>query len=107
MRIEFRQSGGVAGIIRPPPPAIDTESLPPEEARKWHDLVAASHFFNLPDKSPPQPGGDAFSYTITVHDGGRSHTVQAQGRTASPGLNALIEELRRGALPKPKPPMGG
>ena len=103
VRIEFQQSGGVAGIVRRPAAAIETESLPPDEARRWQDLVAASDFFNLPEKTAPQPGADAFSYTITVHDGGRTHTVRAQGRTGSPGLDGLIEELRRSALQKPKP----
>jgi hypothetical protein len=103
MRIEFQQSGGVAGIVRRPAPAIETESLPPEAAGKWRDLVAASDFFDLPEQVPRQPGADAFSYTITVHDGGRTHTVRAQGRTGLAGLDALIEELRRSALQKPKP----
>ena len=54
MRIEFLQSGGVAGVRRAPL-IIDTTSLPTEEARRWHNLVAAAEFFNLPSASLPGP----------------------------------------------------
>jgi hypothetical protein len=102
MRIEFRQSGGVAGIARPPL-KIDTASLPADEAQKWHDLVAAADVFELPPASPVGPRRDAFSYHIKVEEGGRSHIVQTHYGAGSPALDALLERLRQAALAAPKP----
>jgi hypothetical protein len=95
MKIQFQQSGGVAGISRPAV-TVDTTSLPPDEAKQWHDLVAAADFFSLPSVTPPGPHRDAFSYRITVEDGGQQHSVQTTSGMAASSLNPLIERLRHG-----------
>jgi hypothetical protein len=101
MRIEFQQSGGVAGIRRPVL-TIDTASLPAEEAQRWHDLVDAADFFNLASAGPPAAARDAFSYRITVDLDGHTHTIQAHAGGATPALHTLIEHLRQAALPTPE-----
>jgi hypothetical protein len=94
VKIEFRQSGGVAGIVRPPK-IIDTDALPAAEANRWHDLVAAADFFQLPSALPGSPHPDAFSYVVTIEQGGRSHTVQARQGDGTSALDQLLEHLRR------------
>jgi hypothetical protein len=93
MRIEFQQSGGVAGVARPPR-TIDTKLLPAEEARRWQDLVTTADFFNLPPVALPGLRRDSFTYRITVEAAGRSHTVRTHVGAESPALDALIEQLR-------------
>jgi hypothetical protein len=100
MRIEFQQSGGVAGIRRPAV-TIDTASLPPEEAGKWHELVTAADFFNLPAASSAGAARDAFSYRITVEADGRRHTIQTHDAAASPSLRLFIDRLRRAGSATP------
>lgn len=96
MRIEFRQTGGVAGIPRRPV-VIDTAQLSPDQAQRWHDLVAAADLFNLPAVSPLGSRRDPFVYQITVDADGRRAAIQTHSGAASPGLNALIEALRHEA----------
>jgi hypothetical protein len=97
MRIDFQQSGGVAAIARPPV-VIDTAGMDRQQAQKWHDLVAAADFFNLPPTFPPGPGGDAFSYRITVGQDGRRHTIHTRRGVGPAALDALIEHLRQAGL---------
>jgi hypothetical protein len=94
MKIELRQSGGVAGIIRPTR-TIDTDTLPEAEASRWRDLVAAADFFRLPTSIAAGPRRDAFTYVVTVEEQGRSHTVQTQQGADFPALDRLIEQLRQ------------
>src|SRR5581483_4124690 len=98
MLIEFQQSGGVAGIRRPPH-VIDTTTLPAEEARDLHDLIDGADFFNRPTAEPGGPRRDAFSYRITVRAGDRVHTIDTQGGAAP--LRALVERLRTLAGARP------
>ena len=101
MRIEFLQTGGVAGIRRPAL-TIDTTSLPAEEAQQWHNLVAAADFFNQSSARPPSTHRDAFSYHITVDAEGQRHDIQTHVGAATPALDTLIEHLRQARLNTPK-----
>jgi hypothetical protein len=98
MRIHFEQSGGFAAGIRRPTVTIDTATLPPDEAKTWHDLVSAANFFNLPATTPPGPARDAFSYQITVESEGKKHTIRTQGGSVPGALSPLIERLRQNGL---------
>lgn len=94
MRIEFRQSGGVAGILRPSR-TIDTDTLPATEASRWHELVATANFFELPSNIAAEHRRDAFSYVVKVDHENRSHTVRAEEGAGSPALDRLLEALRQ------------
>jgi hypothetical protein len=94
MRIEFVQSGGVAGLPRPLL-TIDTDSLSDEQSRIWQELVRAADFFNLPPSTPPSPRRDSFSYRITINADGRQHTIQTCDGAGPPALDALLEQLRQ------------
>jgi hypothetical protein len=98
MKIHFEQSGGIVAGVRRPPVTIDTETLPPADAKQWQDLVAATDFFNLPTKSPPGAARDAFAYHITVEADGKRHSLDAQGKAVSGALASLIERLRQSGL---------
>jgi hypothetical protein len=100
MRIQFEQSGGIVAGVRRTPVVVDTATLPPEEAKAWHDLVTAANFFDLPASTPAGNARDAFSYQVTVESGGRQHTVQTQGGPVPAALSPLIERLRQRARPR-------
>lgn len=94
MIISFRQSGGVLGAARPSR-TLDTDSMPATEAARWHGLVAEAGFFQLPASPPASPRRDAFSFVVTVEDGGRAHTVRTEYCGGDTPLDRLLEQLRR------------
>jgi hypothetical protein len=95
MRIHFEQSGGFVAGVRRPSVTIDTAALPADEAKAWHDLVAAADFFNHSATSSPGPARDAFTYRVTVEGEGKQHTVETQSGAVPGGLSPLIERLRQ------------
>lgn len=97
MIINFESEGGFAhfpGLSRPL--RIDTADLPPEEAKDVEDLVQRAHFFDQAAVlgTPPPGAADLRSYTITVQDGGRTHTVTTSEALSDEALRDLIEHLR-------------
>jgi len=73
---------------------IDTASLPPEEAQALREMVDAAGIYDLPAKpDAPAPGSDRFSYTLTVDDAGRQHSVEVGEAGASDALRALLRRL--------------
>jgi hypothetical protein len=94
MRIHFQQSGGVAGLRRPPV-TVDTDSLPPHEAGEWTGLVAAADVFNLPPSSPAGPGADRSQYQVSVETEGRQHTITVFDGAIPAALRPLIDRLRQ------------
>ena len=74
--------------------SIDTGSLPAIEAKRVQDLVDSSGFFSLPEKLPrPKAGADYFTYSLTVEDGERSHSVEAAEPSLPERLRPLIRYL--------------
>jgi hypothetical protein len=96
MQIEFERSGGFAGMSLKT--AIDTKSLPAEEAKQLRQLVDAADFFNLPPKiAPKTPQPDRFQYQLTVRENDKQHTVEV-GEQATPGtLRPLLDRLMTAA----------
>jgi hypothetical protein len=89
MRIDLQRTGGVAGIRLASSTASDT--LPQPAARELTRLVEASNFFALPARIDAEgAAGDRFTYTITIDDGSRSHTVQVSDAAAPAALRPLI-----------------
>lgn len=97
MVINFESGGGFAhfpGLSRPV--RIDTADLAPEQAEKLTGLVQRARFFEQPAEvgTPPPGAADLRSYTITVEDGARTHTVQTSDALSDPALRDLVEHLR-------------
>ena len=101
MRIEFERVGGVAGIrLRG---SIDTDVLPPEEAKSWQALVEKAQLGQMRQSS--RAGGrtrDSFEYWLTVKDGGKRSSVRMTDETLPPSATPLIDRLLALAK-KPKP----
>jgi hypothetical protein len=97
MHVEFATSGGFAyfpGLARPV--VIEASQLPEEEARQLDDLVAASHFFDLPEPtastmSPSSP--DCRQHTITIEKGGQCHTLIVNEPIEDSGIKQLVSFL--------------
>jgi emfourin len=95
--INFESGGGFAhfpGLSRPV--RIDTGKLAPEQADRLEGLVQRANFFEQPSEvgTPPPGAADLRSYTITVQDGDRTHTVQTSDALTDPALRDLVEHLR-------------
>jgi hypothetical protein len=73
---------------------VDTHKLAAGEAKKVQDLVEAAGFFTLPEKFPkPRAGADYFTYSLTVEDGDKSHSVEVSEPSAPESLRPLIRYL--------------
>jgi hypothetical protein len=101
IKVYYESSGGIMGTRTSV--LVDTNSLPPDEARQLRDLINNSNFFDLPSKSPPPQKGaaDYFLYKITVEaddDERKTHTIQTNDITMPPELAPLIDFLQGKAL---------
>jgi hypothetical protein len=96
MKVQFQTSGGIAyfpGLAKPV--TIDTAQAP-QDADMLARQLADADFFNLPSvaNSPAPRSFDAQTYTITIDDGQRRHTVQVSEPITDPNLRALVDHLR-------------
>jgi hypothetical protein len=95
--INFESGGGFAhfpGLSRQV--RIDTDALAAEQADQLKGLVERARFFEQPAEvgAPPPGAADLRSYTITVRDGDRTHTVKTSDALEDPALRDLVEHLR-------------
>ncbi|HVP24804.1 MAG TPA: protealysin inhibitor emfourin [Methanomicrobiales archaeon] len=94
MKIHLVRTGGFGGMRREV--STETESLAREEGESLERLVRDSGFFALPEKFPrPAKGADYFTYTITVEDGTRNHTVEVAQPSVPGSLRPLIRDLSK------------
>jgi Emfourin len=92
MQIRYMRSGGFSGIKTTG--VVDTRALPAIEAKKVEDLIASAGFFSLPKIFPkPKSGADYFTWSLTVEDGNRSHSVEVSEPSAPDTLRLLIRYL--------------
>ncbi len=91
MRINYERSGGFAGMRITT--TVDTQSLPADQANDLNQLVASSGFFNLPATIPSGGGADLYTYTVTISDQGRQHTVTVKDGSIPPALQPLLQRL--------------
>lgn len=93
MRVALETSGGQAAAInlRLPPRVLDTDRMPPEQARELRGLVAAAST----ESGGAGPARDAMTYTITVDDG--AATLIGDDTTMSPAFGALVSWIERHA----------
>ncbi|MER3434470.1 MAG: hypothetical protein C4288_13855 [Leptolyngbya sp. ERB_1_1] len=92
MRVTLEQSGGFAGLMITK--AIDTQDLPPSEAKQLEALVKESNFFQLTSivESSPQP--DRFGYTISVEMNGRTHTIDVSETNMPEKVRPIVEWMQ-------------
>jgi hypothetical protein len=101
MRIHFKRAGGFAGIQLKGD--VDTDTLPPEEAKSWEALVEKAQLGQIRQLSGA--GGrirDSFEYWVTVENGGKQSSVRMTDETLPPSATPLIDRLLALAK-KPKP----
>jgi hypothetical protein len=96
LKIVLRKWGGFTGKAGAEVHELDVDSLPPAEASRLRQMVQGAGFSQLPGrlvKPAPQPWD--FSYSLTIEEGGQSHTVEFHQDAISPALQALVQELQR------------
>ena len=92
MRIYFERTGGFAGMRVTA--TVETDSLPPDDARELGDMVDESGFFNLPAAFTSLPGEpDRFQYKLTIENEGRRHTVDMAESNAPDSIRPLLRRL--------------
>jgi len=94
MRIEYRRSGGVAGIDMSA--SIGSEELPAAQAQLADQLLST-------DSTPTAGSGapDGFSYVLTVQDGERTRTHQWRENEVPDTVRALLATVGKHAQPAP------
>ena len=95
MKIVLRKWGGFTGKAGAEVHELDVDSLPPGEASRFKQLVQGAGFFQLPGrlvKAAPQPWD--FNHSLTVEDGGQSHTVEFHQDAIPKPLDTLVKELQ-------------
>jgi hypothetical protein len=104
MKIVFETSGGfvfIAALDRPV--TIDTAQMDPQTAHELTALIQSARFFDRPaELAPPAGAADYRTYTITVDDGRRVHTVRFTDPISDEALGQLVSRLRKLAHP-PRP----
>ena len=91
MRIEFRRSGGVAGITLRGD--VDTEQMSPPEAEHMESLVRRANLASAPSSSHEHRAVDRFEYEITVKGQEQHHHLLVGEREVTPELRALFDQL--------------
>jgi hypothetical protein len=97
MTITFEMSGGFAHLpALSRPLTIDTAQIEPQARTELESLVRQSRFFDQPLRGPTPAKGaaDYRTYTITVQDGPRAHTIQLTDPTTDINLEHLVSRLR-------------
>jgi hypothetical protein len=96
MKVYLEKSGGFAGMVTST--SVDSQLLPPNEAKEIQRLIENSHFFELPSQ-PPQSSkttkgaADYFTYKITVQNDQKEHTVQFNDINMQTKIKPLIDFL--------------
>ncbi len=73
---------------------IDTATLSADQASTLQGLIDDARFFDLPAQIPAPPqAADQFQYRVTIEAEGKRHTVEAGEGSASPALQALLQQL--------------
>ena len=94
LRIHFERTGGLAG--RRIDVFVDSDSLPPTQAKRLWTLLDRSRFFDLPvELGSGPPGADRFQYRVTVETDSHSHAVEAGEAAVPEAMWPLLEWLAR------------
>lgn len=92
MNIQFERRGGFAGLRAGA--ALNTDSIPSDEADELLELINKADFFNLPEKFPvPKKGADYFQYRLTIETEGKKHTIEVSEPAVPVTLQPLLQFL--------------
>ena len=104
MKIVFETTGGfvfVPALGRPV--TLDTAQMGAHAGRELELLVHDARFFDQPAAvAPPEGAADYQTYTLTVDDGRRAHTIQFTDPITDLALGRLVSQLQTLARP-PRP----
>ena len=103
MKITVEMSGGFAHIpALSRPVTIDTAQVDPQVANQLESFVRESRFFDKPARADDIPKGaaDYRTYSVTVEDGSRIHSVQLNEPIPDTNLERLVSLVRLMARPK-------
>jgi hypothetical protein len=96
MRVHFQMSGGIGyfpGLAAPR--TIDVDALDSDTRARIRRVVEESQFFSTPSRNPARKGAaDYQTYTITVEDGARHHTVVVSDPVPA-ALQGLVDQLKQ------------
>lgn len=96
MQIQFKRTGGFTGLRMAT--AIDTRTISAAESEKVLAMIESAQFFTLPEKPQrSEKGADRYTYSITITDGGKTHTVDLGERAVPVTLRPLIGYLTSAA----------
>ena len=98
MRVDFCQSGGVAGLLRGCD--LDSNSLSPEDAAELGRLVAASGI-SASGTWVSKTQRDRLNFELTIEDGGKITTVAYDETTLPESARGLLAFLRKRSQPRP------
>jgi hypothetical protein len=95
MKITFKASGGfihLPGFVSPV--LIDTADIAPQVATELESSVRLSRFFEQPARAEaPTGAADYRTYTITVEDSQRVHTIEFTDLIPDQNLQRLASRL--------------
>ena len=94
-QITFERSGGILG--RKVSLRLDLESLPADQSTALQQSLDEADFFNLPENMISSPVPDEFTYTITIQEAAKQHTVRLSDTSATEALRPLLQNLSRRA----------
>lgn len=97
MRITFKIGGGFAAMPGlAAAVTIDVEGLPAADQAEIRRMVDRSGFFALPPQIATAHRGaaDFRTYTITIDEGTRAHTVAVTDPVPAGDLRTLVDRLR-------------
>lgn len=94
MKIQFRQSGGYAGLIRGCD--LDTSTLSKSEATQIEQLASAAQA-----TAPTSSGADLTCYEIEITDGRRKKSLTLDDMSLTEETAPLVELLAQHAKPLP------
>lgn len=97
MQISLKVDGGFVAMPQlSKTQSLNTEEIDPQLAHELESIVEASDFFGLPSRSAPgnPQAADLFTYTVTVQDQDRTHTVTLSDPVSDERLSRLIEILQ-------------
>ena len=94
MKLQFRQSGGFAGLERGCEVAVAT--LAPELRKLVEQAMAQP-----PGRSLPSAGADITQYSLSVDSPGESREVRFDDTTMPPALAPLLIHLTAASKPLP------
>ena len=97
VQVEFRRSGGFAGIDMTA--TVDASELPTEQAETLSQLVAKPPVGAK--ASPAHGAADQFSYEVTLRDGQQTRTLHWSEADVPDDVRPVLASLTRRAKPAP------